>query len=334
TAAAVILLANWIMLRRSALLGSDAGFRRQIILLVLTAVGVIAVLLTLPIEDPGTRNQLLALVGLAFTAVVALSSTTFVANAMAGIMLRSVGSFRPGDFLQVDGQLGRVTERGLFHTEIQTRERNLTTLPNLYLVGRPFTVIRSSGTIVSATVSLGYDVSRKRIEPLLVQAAESAGLTDPFAQVQDLGDFAVTYRVAGFLDEVKQLLTIRSKLRRSMLDTLHRGGVEIASPSIMIQRPLPDGKLLIPRRDLREREEEIYAEDGHEARVFDKAELAQKSEDCRAKLAELKTEIKELESSLAKAEAEDRPGIESEISLRKRQADYHEKTLERLANRR
>ena len=59
-----------------------------------------------------SRGQLLALLGLALTAVIALSSTTFVANAMAGLMLRSVKSFRPGDFIRVGEQSGRVTERG------------------------------------------------------------------------------------------------------------------------------------------------------------------------------------------------------------------------------
>ena len=61
-------------------------------------------------------------------------------------------NFRPGDFVRVGERLGRVTERGLFHTEIQTEDRDLTTLPNLYLVTNPVTVVRASGTIVSTTV--------------------------------------------------------------------------------------------------------------------------------------------------------------------------------------
>ena len=49
---------------------------------------------------------------------------------------------------------GRVSERGLFHTEIQTQDRDLTMLPNLYLVTHPVTAIRSSGTIVSSIVTV------------------------------------------------------------------------------------------------------------------------------------------------------------------------------------
>ena len=63
--------------------------------------------------------------------------------------LRAVRNFRMGDFIRVAEHFGRVSERGLFHTEIQTENRDLTTLPNLFLVTHPVTTIRTSGTIVS-----------------------------------------------------------------------------------------------------------------------------------------------------------------------------------------
>ncbi len=69
---------------------------------------------------------------------------------------------------------------GSSYSEDRSEDRDLTTLPNLYLVTTPVTVVRSSGTIVSATVSLGYDVPRSRIEALLKQAAERAELVEPF----------------------------------------------------------------------------------------------------------------------------------------------------------
>ena len=42
------------------------------------------------------------------TATVALSSTTFVANTMAGLMLRLVRNFRPGEFVRVGDHFGSV----------------------------------------------------------------------------------------------------------------------------------------------------------------------------------------------------------------------------------
>ena len=106
-------------------------FRRQLVTVVVGVFAVVLVIIALPVASE-LRGQLLSLFGLAITALLTLSGTTFVSNAMAGLMLRSLANFRAGDFLRVEGHFGRVTERGLLHTEIQTEDRDLVTLPNLY----------------------------------------------------------------------------------------------------------------------------------------------------------------------------------------------------------
>jgi hypothetical protein len=109
-------------------------------------------------------------------------------------------------------QFGRVTERGPFHTELQTEDRDLTTLPDLFLITNPVTVVRYSGTIVSATVTLGYGVDHALAERLLCRAAEAAGLTEAFVHIVSLGDVSVEYRAAGLLTEVKHLLSAPTSL--------------------------------------------------------------------------------------------------------------------------
>ncbi len=202
-----------------------ARWSGQLVLLVLTAALAIAVVLTLPVGD-STREQLLGLFGIVLTGAIGLSSTTFLGNALAGLMLRALNNYRPGDFLRVGEHFGRVSEQGLLHTEVQTEDGDLTTLPNLYVITNPVTVVREKGTIVSATVSLGYDVHRATAERHLLDAARAAELRDPFVQVVDLGDFAVGYRVAGFLEDVSKLVSRRSRLRCAMLDALHGAAVE------------------------------------------------------------------------------------------------------------
>ncbi|MHC4127753.1 MAG: mechanosensitive ion channel family protein [Planctomycetota bacterium] len=319
--ALVLWVANWILQRRRHQRGSDSRIPGQVILLLLTGVCVVLIVLALPVGDT-SRGQLLALLGVGLTAVIALSSTTFVANAMAGLMLRAVKSFRPGDFIRVGEQFGRVTERGLFHTEIQTEDRDLTTLPNLYLVSNPVGVVRASGTIVSAKLSLGYDVGRATLEPLLQEAARKAELQDPFVQVTQLGDFSVTYRVAGFLPEVKHLLTARSTLRKRIMDTLHAAGIEIVSPTFMNQRQLKPETVVIP----------VGAEaapppagtpepEAPEALIFDKAEQAEEIEHLRAEQDQIAAEMKELESQLGDADEALRAQLQREIDCLRDRAE-------------
>ncbi len=315
-----------LILRRNSATGLENNFSRQIAILLLTAAATVAAILTLPVGVE-TRGQLLGLLGLVLTAVIALSSTTIVGNAMAGLMLRSVRSFGPGDFVRVGEQFGRVTERGLFHTEIQTEDRDLTTLPNMYLVAHPVTVVRSSGTIVSCSLSLGYDNAHKAVESALLEAAKSAQLDDPFVQILDLGDFAVRYRISGFLSDVKQLLSRRSKLRACVLDTLHRRGIEIVSPAFMNQRPISAQDAVIPaQHPSASHDRELQAGgDTPEDIIFDKAERAEKLESVRKAKRDLERQIAELRAG-ARAKRGDG---ESELSeTTKRQI----KRLEQQAN--
>lgn len=300
----VLAAVRWLLFVRKVGPLAQAALVRQLTMLALTAVAVIALVLAMPISD-ASRGQLLGLIGLVLTAVIGLSSTTFVGNAMAGLMLRAVHAFRPGDFLKTMDHFGRVTERGLLHTEIQTEDRDLTTLPNLYLVTNPVTVVRYSGTIVSATVSLGYDVPHARIEEVLLDAARAAELEEPFVQILELGDFSVRYRVAGFLSEVKYLLSVRSRLRACMLDALHGAGIEIVSPAFMNQRRLSPDQRFIPRQpaaaqptpveELRPAPEEI---------MFDKAELAESREQLDERLAAIGEKIKTLRQHASAADDE------------------------------
>lgn len=281
---------------------SGRKFRNQLVMSALTFAGLILVVLALPISE-ATRGQLLSLIGILLSAAIALSSTTLLGNAMAGIMLRAVRNFRSGDFIRCEQHEGRVSERGLFHTEIQTPDRELTTVPNLFLVTHPMTVVRSSGTIVSATLSLGYDVAHDQIEAALLDAARHCDLEEPFVHVTDLGDFSVTYRIAGLLKETKRLLSVRSALRVASLDALHRAGIEIVSPNFMNTRAFDPDRQFVPkvaRRAAAKLDEESNIED----LIFDKAEEAETREQLVERLAVLRKAIETTREAAKDAEDE------------------------------
>jgi small-conductance mechanosensitive channel len=331
SAAIVVLglyVANWLLFRRRRDLTEDNLFHGRIVMLLLVGLGMVLVLIALPL-DPETESGLFTLLGLLLTAVIALSSTTFVANAMAGWMLRAVRSFRPGDFIRVGEHFGRVTGRKIFHTEIQVEDRDLTTLPNLYLVSNPITVVRASGTIVSATVSLGYDNPHSVIEPLLVKAARRAGLEEPFVQIMELNDFSVTYRVAGFLAEAKQILTARSNLRAMMLDILHDANIEIVSPTFMYQRQTGGEARSLPRQPRSYWQPTPHAEDKiPEELIFDKAEQAERLQRLGALRDKLAAEADEIEGRLKKADPANRSQLGRRIERRRRRAEAITRIIE------
>lgn len=322
--ALLFILTGWMLNRRNGLRGS--ALQRQGLGALLLLVGLLAVVVTLPIED-ATRSDLLNLIGLLLSAAIALSSATFVSNMMAGVLLRVLRNFRPGDFIAVEGNFGRVSEQGLLHTEIQTEDRDLITLPNLYLTTRPVRVTRTSGTVISADISLGYDVPRRKIQASLLAAAEQAGLSEPFVRVLELGDFSVSYRVAGILTEVKQLLSVRSVLRAAVLDQLHGDGIEIVSPNFMNQRVLSPQQLFIPAEELDSIDAPEEIEVFPEEIIFDKAEEAESHEKLKAARTSLEERVEGLRARLKDAEDD------QERASLERRLQRAEGVLERFAGK-
>lgn len=326
----LIVMAAYRLLMKRKPPTSGSRISRQLLLAALSGIFVILMVLQLPIAD-AARGQLLSLLGILVTAAVALSSTTLLGNAMAGLMLRSIGNFRPGDFIVVEGHRGRVSELGLLRTEIQSERRDLITLPNLYLVSNPVTVVRPSGTFISATVSLGYDVGRNKVETCLIDAAERAGLSDPFVFVMELGDFSITYQAAGFLEEVKYLISAESRLRECMLDALHEADIEIVSPTFMNQRQLAPERRFIPKPDRARQAEPVAEEPRPEERIFDKAELAESEakleEQLKSVVEEIeklkKNEIPDLDEKAAAARASELEGLRQRLEeeLKRRQEE-------------
>ncbi|HHQ49697.1 MAG TPA: mechanosensitive ion channel [Acidobacteria bacterium] len=330
---ALTLLAVWLVRRwaerRATVRPGGTSFRRDALTMLIVTASAVPLIIALPV-GPGLRNSLFTLFGIAITAVISLGSSTFASNAMAGFMLRLIRQFRVGDYIHVEERFGRVTELGLLHTEIQTEHSDLVTLPNLYMVTHPVRVVRPSGTFVSTTLSLGYDIDNRTVEKLLLEAARSVGLDRPFVRILELGDFSVTYEVAGKLTDTKRFLGARSALSRAVLDSLHGAGLEIVSPAFMNQRRIPLDRPVIPAQPAQEARPEP---DGTapDAEVFDKAERAQRAAKLEEELAKLTAEIAAMEKEARGTEGEEGERMEKAIETRKELAARLKRRIEKLA---
>ena len=283
------------LLDRQARGHTDKALIKSIVLFMIGLIGMISVILALPM-DPDQKGQVTSLIGIVLSAVLGLSSTTFIGNALAGIALKMRRSFKPGDFIKVNDIFGRVTEQGLFHTEMQIIDRDLITLPNMSLASNAVKVTRSSGTFINVECSLGYDVNRLKIEEALIKAAKAAGLTEPFVHIISLGDFSIVYRIHGLLKDVKSIVSARSKLTGHVPDELHSAGIEIVSPNFMNQRQVGE-TVFIPKKH-RVKDKTILEDNKPEAIIFDKAEEAEHIEKRKKMVDDVETKIKESEQQL------------------------------------
>jgi small conductance mechanosensitive channel len=319
TVVIALILAHKILLNEQTLT-KDNQLSRKLILLLLYVLSFLGVSLALPVAD-STRNQVIGLFGIVLSGVIAFSSTSIVGNIMAGIVLRFTKPFKTGDFIRVDQYFGRVTEKGLFDTEIQTEQRELVAFTNSFLTSNPITVTRTSGTILSANLSIGYDHHHDKITQLLITAANNCQLEEPFVQIIELGNYSISYRVSGLLTEVKSMISSRSRLYANILDTLHQAQVEIMSPNFMNTRNIADAPPAIPKAtetpsERMPKHAASNSESTPEDMIFDKAEEAEQKERSSMELSE---DIKALNEQLKDAKDEQKDRLELQIARKKEQ---------------
>lgn len=262
-------------------------------------VGVLAFILTLPI-DKAMKSQILSILGIIVSAGIALSSTTILGNLLAGIMNNSMNRFRNGDLIKIGDFHGRVIKKSIFHTEIQLEDSNFITIPNLYIASNPVKLVRKTNTVISTSVSLGYDISRAKIEETLKEAAIATGLTDPYVYITSLGDFSVVYKIHGFFEDSSKFFSTSSLLNANVMDKLHEKKIEIVSPSFMNQRQVNDIEF-IPKQ--KAEKPEPAPEKSPEDLIFDEAIKSEKLEikqnylkEIEEKQQYLKEKLKELKN--------------------------------------
>jgi small-conductance mechanosensitive channel len=210
--------------------------------LIVFFVGIFLVLSVIPGITTNMMRLLVAAVGI----ILALSSTTIIANGMAGLMIKLVNSYRIGDMVEIGGHLGKVSEIGMFHTEIQTPKRGLVTVPNYVVMRDPFINYTEAKYIVHVPVTLSYDTSREKVEDLLMKALKKTELEDPFVLVTELGNYWVKYEANGLLGEVSKLISVESDLKRNILDEFNKAKVEILSPDYYAIKMVPEKFVAIP----------------------------------------------------------------------------------------
>lgn len=202
---------------------------------------------------PNSDSEIFQGVSVFIGVVVSLGSTSVVGNVMSGLVMTYMRPFRIGDFIRFGDTEGEVIEKSMLVTRIRTRKNDIVTIPNSNMMSSQTSNYTFSaqryGIIVHTKITIGYDEPWKKIETLLVQAAENTdGIKrhpKPFVRITALDDFYVEYEINGITDRAKTLSTVYSALHQQILDTMHGAGVEIMSPHIEAQRS--DLPLQIPK---------------------------------------------------------------------------------------
>jgi len=172
--------------------------------------------------------------------MVSVGASGLVGQAASGLILMYTRTMRPGDFVRVGEAEGTITTMGVFTTRVHTGMGEELTLPNATILGsvtRNFSrSAQREGIVLTADVSIGYDVPWRQVAAMLVAAAQRTPgvrtLPAPRVYQTALGDFNVAYRLAceSVATAPGGRAEASSALYAAILDVFNEHGVQIMSP--------------------------------------------------------------------------------------------------------
>jgi len=203
---------------------------------------ILTVILILP-SMPGYGS--LAFNGIAtfLGALITIGGSSVIANYMAGIVLTYMHAFDKGDWVEMDGAFGKIVATGPFAVQVNTLKAETISIPNAKVLStaiRNYTGRHPQQMMLSAEVSIGYDVSWKQVNALLMEATQRTPHLDqekvPFVLQKKLDDFYIVYELNVYLNRPEAKLDVHSALHAHILDAFNEAGVEIMSPHYRAER--------------------------------------------------------------------------------------------------
>ena len=197
---------------------------------------------------PGSASPAFKGISIFLGALLSFGSTSAVANIVAGVVITYMRAFQIGDRVQIQNTVGDVMEKTLLVTRIRTTKNEDVTIPNANIINNHMVNYTANtkreGLVLNTTVTIGYDIPWKKVEQLLISAAEKSLNVEkepkPFVLKKSLDDFYVAYEINAYTKNAKQIPRSYSSLHENILDEFNQAGIEILSPSYIAAR---DGNL-------------------------------------------------------------------------------------------
>lgn len=187
---------------------------------------------------PGSDSPIFRGVSVFFGLLLSLGSSSAIGNIIAGLVITYMRPFKIGDRVKVGDALGDVVEKTMLVTRIRTNKNEDVTIPNSAILNGN-TINYSSnasgqGLILNSTVTIGYDVSWRRVHELLINAALKTenilAEPKPFVLQTSLDDYYVSYQINAYTNRPGLSASIYSALHANIQDSFNEAGVEILSP--------------------------------------------------------------------------------------------------------
>lgn len=217
---------------------------------------IIAFVIVAVLQKFGVQTaSLVAMLGAGALAVgLALQGT--LGNVASGIMVALIRPYRIDDFVEINGQEGRVVKLDLFFTEIYTLDDKRIFVPNGQAMSNPIVNYTTQGLRRCVILfGVGYDDDIDKVIDVLraTMAADPRVVAEPapWFGVESLGDFSVNISARAwtktadyFQYRADMMQAVKEAFDRESIDIPYPHSVEISKGEIQLRlppiKPAPD----------------------------------------------------------------------------------------------
>ncbi len=242
---------SWILLRvlREVVLprlGADRGTTHSVI--TITRYALIFAGVFLGLGSLGFDLTTLAFIGGGLSVGIGFGLQNIVANFLSGILLLFEQSLRPGDVVEVNGEVGIVEKLSIRSTTVRTYNNVEVIIPNENFLTSAVVTNTNTNRLVRSLLSVGagYDSDPKQVRDVLISVAERHGLVvkDPTPSVffVGFGDSSIDFELAIWVDQPRMLPKVRSDLYFMIWDAFEKYDIEIPFPQrdLNLRRGFPE----------------------------------------------------------------------------------------------
>ena len=224
--------------KRYRLDGSIEQLLRNVVSVVLMAFGVAAVLAQFGIQILSVIAGL-GIVGIA----VGFAAQETLSNFIAGVTLLVERPFRIGDWVEINGQTGKVREITLRTTRLRSRDNVVMAIPNASVASSDIVNYSAGGPLrVRIPVGIAYKESAKRAREVMLPVVRAHEMVmtrlglGPTVMMSELGDSSVNLDIYYWIepDHIDVQPRISAEILEACKEVLDDAGIEIPFPHLQL----------------------------------------------------------------------------------------------------
>ena len=171
------------------------------------------------------------------TLAVSLALQNMLTNILGGFSLLTTHPFHSGDYVDIGGQSGTVTQIDMTYTRLLTADNKMVCIPNSTVLASEVVNYTASGTRRGQIqVGAGYEAPTQKVLDALVLAAtvDNALLEPaPFAAVESYGDNAINYLVR-FWAKTEDYWDVYFQVNQRIKDVFDEQGIPMTYPHLNV----------------------------------------------------------------------------------------------------